>query len=126
MMRFLRRLKQECSLNKNANPGHYLTILSAKTREFLSFFTGFNCQPLTSAEFLELPLTGTALDPWHLCNLFRAWDTLRFSGQGMEMADLFKAIDDVSTLIAVLRKAEKEKPLPKSLVIPGIPVRGIS
>jgi hypothetical protein len=47
--------------------------------------------------------------------MFRAWDTLRFSGQGMEMADMFEAIDDVSALIAALEKAEKEKPLLKSL-----------
>jgi hypothetical protein len=120
MMRFLRRLKQECSLNKSANPGHHLTILSAKLREFLSFFTGYNCQSLTAMEFLELPLSGTALDPWRLRNLFRAWDTLRFSGQGMEMTDLFKAIDDVNILMTILDKAEKERSVQKPLTAPVV------
>jgi hypothetical protein len=124
MNRFLRRLKQECNLDKNPNPGHYLTILSAKIREFLSFYTRFNCQSLTPMEFLELPLNDTALDPWRLCQMFRAWDTLRFSGQGMDMADLFEAIDDVSALIAALDKTEKEKLLPKSYTTPEIAIGG--
>jgi len=124
MMRFLRRLKQEYSLDKNPNTGHYLMTLSSRMREFLSFYTGFNCQSLTAMEFLALPLDTTALDRWQLCNLFRAWDTLRFSGQGMEKADLFKAIDDVTALIAVLAKAEKEKPLRRSLAVPEVSMEG--
>jgi hypothetical protein len=124
MTRFLRRLKQDCNLDKNPNPGHYLTILSAKIREFLSFYTGFNCQSLTPMEFLQLPLSATALDPWRLCQMFRAWDTLRFSGQGMDMTDLFEAIDDVNALIAALDNAEKEKPFPKSFTAPEIVTGG--
>jgi len=124
MMRFLRRLKQECKLDKNPNPGHYLQILSAKVREFLSFFTGYNCQSLTAMEFLELPLSEIALDPWRLWQMFRVWDTLRFSGQGMEMTDLFNAIDDVSALITDLDKAEKTKPLRESLTASEIAIGG--
>jgi hypothetical protein len=124
MMRFLRRFRQEYILDKNANPRQYLTVLSAKIREFLSFFTGFNCHSLTAMEFLELPLGGTALDPWRLCKMFRAWDTLRFSGQGMEMTDLFEAIVDVNYLLVDLDKAEKEKPLHKLLAAPEIAMGG--
>ena len=126
MNRFLRRFKQECGLAENPNPGFYLTILSAKMREFLTFFTGYNCQSLTAMEFLELPLSAEALDPWRLCQMFRTWDTLRFSGQGLEMTDLFEAIDDVSALIFALDKAEKEKPLPKSFNTAEIALGGSS
>ena len=66
-------------------------------------------------EFLELPLAGLALKPERLCGLFRTWDTLRFSGQDLEMADMFKAINDVSALVAALDKAEKEKHFKKPL-----------
>ena len=114
MTKFLRRLKQDCGLEKNEGPEYYLSLLSAESREFLSLFTGINCRPLTSGEFLELPQKDTALDPACLCRIFRTWDTLRFSGQGMEMADAFQALDEMDTLIAVLDKAEREKFLPKS------------
>ena len=124
-MRFLRRLKHECGLDKSANPGQYLTVLSAKTREFLTFLTGFNCQSLTAMEFLDLPLEEeAALNPGQLYSLFRAWDTLRFSGQDLEMKDLFKAIDDVNALITALDRAEKEKLLPKPLAAPKISTGG--
>jgi hypothetical protein len=115
MLRFLRRLKQECDLAKDKNPGYYLTLLSVESREFLTLFTGFNCRSLTAGEFLELPLEEPGLDPACLCRLFRAWDTLRFSGQGMEMADLFRALDEMGGLVAVLDKAEKEKLIQKPL-----------
>jgi hypothetical protein len=120
MARFIRRLKQECSQNKNIDPANFLTLLSAKWREFLSLFTGFNCRSLTAGEFLALPLEDTALDPGCLCKLFRKWDTLRFSGRGMEIADLLEALDEVNTLIAVLNKAEKEKRFVKPLTPPAI------
>jgi hypothetical protein len=58
--------------------------------------------------------------------MFRTWDTLRFSGQGLEMTDLFEAIDDVSALIFALDKAEKEKPLPKSFNTAEIALGGSS
>ena len=109
MTRFLRRLRQECSLDKNPNPGFYLTTLSAKLREFLSFYTGINCQSFTPMEFLSLPLDTTVIDPESLCSLFRAWDTLRFSGQNMEMTDTFKAIDDVADLISHIDREEKQR-----------------
>ena len=96
----------------------FFNLYKKDMREFLSFFTRFNCQSLTAMEFLELPLTGTALDPEQLCRLFRTWDTLRFSGKGMEIADLFEAIEDVSIIIFDLDKDEREKRLPES---PGMP-----
>jgi hypothetical protein len=109
MTKFLRRLKQECGLAKEKNPGHFLTLLSVEARDFLSFFTGFNCRPLTAREFLDLPLNNMALDPACLCRLFRGWDNLRFSGQAVGMADVFRALDEMESLIAVLDKAEREK-----------------
>lgn len=122
MMRFLRRLKQEYCLEKEPNPGHYLTTLSAKLREFLTFYTGFNCQSLTAMEFLSLPLDTVALEPSRLSTLFRAWDTLRFSGQFMGMHDLFKAINDVNELIITIAEAEKRKRAEAASSQPKTPV----
>ena len=135
MMRFLRRLRQEGVLEKNRNAGYYLTLLSGEFREFLSFFTGFNCRSLTAGEFLELPL-GTQFHPdtnfaadmrpqvdtsagqgggsplsdsTFLCRLFRTWDTLRFSGHGMGKDDLFQALNETEKFIVALDRAERER-----------------
>ena len=119
---FLRRLRQECSREKEGNPGYYLTVLSGQFREFLSLFTGVNCRPLSAAEFVELPLgygasvlSGTeggisrpVPDPGYLKDLFQIWDTLRFSGGKVKMTDLFQALRDTETFIAALDKAERE------------------
>jgi hypothetical protein len=120
MGRFLRCLRQECSLEKEGDPGYYLTLLSKELREFLSLFSGINCRSLTPGEFLELPLSQTALTlgPVYLCWLFQTWETLRFSGQKMEMPEMFMALDEIERLIVALEKEEKEKSLPKSLGMP--------
>jgi hypothetical protein len=120
MAKFLRCLRQECSLEKEGEAGYYLTLLSKEFREFLSLFSGINCRSLTPGEFLELPLSQTALalGPVYLCWLFQNWETLRFSGKRMEMAEMLSALDDVERLIAALDKEEREKSLPKSLGIP--------
>ena len=120
MNKFLRCLRQECSFEKEGDPGYYLTLLSKEFREFLSLFSGINCRSLTPGEFLELPLSQTALalGPVYLCCLFQTWETLRFSGQKMEMPEMFMALDEVERLIATLDKEEKEKSLPKSLGMP--------
>jgi hypothetical protein len=120
MTRFLRCLRQECSLEKEGDAGYYLTLLSKEFREFLSLFSGINCRSLTPGEFLELPISQTALalGPVYLCWLFQNWETLRFSGQKMEMAEMFMALDEIERLIAALDKEEKEKSLPKSLGMP--------
>ena len=110
MMKFLRRLKQECSLEKDGKAAVYLTRLSGEFREFLSLFTGINCRSLTAREFLELPFD-QVIDPTFLCRLFRSWDTLRFSGRGMEMEEMFTALDEMDKFAARLDKAEREKPL---------------
>ena len=114
MFKFLRCLRQECSLEKEGNEGYYLTVLSGEFREFLSLFTGINCRSLTPGEFLELPLSqaALALGPVYLCWLFRNWDTLRFSGKGMEMADIFEALSEIERLILALDKEEREKSFP--------------
>ena len=114
MMRFLRRLNQECrdtySTGTNLNTTIYLTRLSTEFREFLSLFTGINCRSFTAAEFLAMsPLSDP--DPVWLCGLFRSWDILRFSGRGIEMTRLFSAIGEAEKLIVTLDKAERVKPL---------------
>jgi len=151
MMRFLRRLNQECHLeassslvnsrerntNANANadadadayacvgdacvgigdacvgdaPAIYLMRLSTEFREFLSLFTGVNCRSFTPGEFLLAPSYSLLPAPSSLCDLFRSWDILRFSGRGIEMDDLFAAIVETENLVSAIDKAEKEAPL---------------
>jgi len=120
MAKFLRCLRQECSFEKDGDPGYYLTLLSKEFREFLSLFTGINCRSLTPGEFLELPLSqkALALGPVYLSCLFQTWETLRFSGKKMEMAEMIASLDDIERLIAALDKEEREKSLPKSLGMP--------
>jgi hypothetical protein len=120
MAKFLRCLRQECSFEKDGDPGYYLTLLSGEFREFLSLFSGINCRSLTPGEFLGLPLSQTALalGPVYLSWLFQNWETLRFSGQRMEMAEIFAALGEIERLIAALDKEEREKSLPKSLGMP--------
>jgi hypothetical protein len=117
MRRFLRHLNQECRLEASSSgasptPAFYLTRLSTEFREFLTQFTGVNCRSLTAVEFRlitfeELP-PRLAPGPDYLCDLFRSWDILRFSGRGMEMADLFVAMVETEKLISTLDKAESE------------------
>ncbi|MCL2093936.1 MAG: hypothetical protein FWH12_07045 [Treponema sp.] len=133
MIRFLFRLRRESSLEKDGNPGFYLTILSTEFREFLSQFTGINCRPLSAGEFKDLPLGYEEGDEDlpekdFLCGLFRTWDTFRFSGGGIKMMDLFQALRDTEGFILALDRAEKALPLPSStkktteLVLdPGVP-----
>jgi len=120
MTKFMRCLRQECTLEKEGDAGYYLSLLSKEFREFLSLFSGINCRSLTPGEFLGLPLSQTALalGPVYLCWLFQNWETLRFSGQKMEMAEMFMALDEIERLITALDKEEKEKTLPKSLAVP--------
>ena len=112
MMRFLRRLRHESNAGKNGNPGYHLSLLAAEFRAFLNTFTGINCRSLTSAEFLELPMTFQAeppLTPEFLCRLFRAWDTLRFSGQDIAKSDLVHAVKETETFVSALYRLEREK-----------------
>lgn len=119
MAKFLRRVKQDYISAGMINPAVYLTRLSGEFREFLSLYTGINCRSLTAGEFMELSC-GPALKPVYLCGLFRSWDTLRFSGQGMVMGDLYGALGEIEELIARLDRAEREKapkPEPVSAVL---------
>jgi hypothetical protein len=120
MNKFLRCLRQECSFEKEGDPGYYLTLLSKEFREFLSLFSGINCRSLTPGEFLGLPLSqkALALGPVYLCRLFQTWETLRFSGKKMEMPEMLTALEEIERLIAALEKEEREKSLPKSLGMP--------
>jgi len=128
MIKFLRCLKAECSFEKEGNEGYYLSVLSGEFREFLSLYSGINCRSLTPGEFLELPLSQIALTlgPAYICLLFRTLDTLRFSGAGMEMADLFEALDEIERLVFALEKEEKEKPIIKPAGrLAGIPAGAV-
>jgi len=117
MMKFLRRLGQEGDLGKGGKPDAYLSILAAEFREFLSAFTGINCRSLTAGEFLELPMmydvppdeSGFPLTPLFLCGLFRNWDTLRFSGRGVDKIDLFHALKETEAFIVALDRVEREQ-----------------
>jgi len=135
MANFLRRLEQEGDLEQEGKPEFYLSLLSGEFREFLSFFTGVNCRSLTAEEFLNLPLEyaaagaaaeyavsdpnafrwseGSPLTPVFLFRLFSTWDTLRFSGRGVDKIDLFQALKATENFIIALDKAEREKPLSK-------------
>jgi len=131
MTKFLRRLKQEAVLAGSAKAGYYLTLLSLEFREFLSVFTGINCRSLTAGEFLDLPQLYTGHDipadkaeesqltPVFLCRLFRNWDTLRFSGRGIEMKDFVQALNETGSFISALDKAEKEQPFTKTVRDPA-------
>ncbi|MCL2380653.1 MAG: hypothetical protein FWC64_03550 [Treponema sp.] len=125
MMRFLRRLGYEAGLGKKESPGYYLAILATEFREFLSVYTGVNCRSLSPAEFLELPLppasasgsgpksgleTRPETGPAFLCRLFRAWDTLRFSGQCIGKSDTLQALEQTQTFVLAMRRAEREAP----------------
>jgi hypothetical protein len=117
---FLRKLEQEGDKEKNGNAGVYLSRLSGGFREFLSLFTGVNCRSLTAGEFLELPLkyasgavegeeASTMLSPLFLCGLFQAWDTLRFSGRGVDRIDLLQALKETEKFITALDQAEMRR-----------------
>jgi hypothetical protein len=134
MRRFLRILNQQCRFEtssnseassnsginsnnislqeKNRTPAFFLTRLSTEFREFLTQFTGINCRSLTAVEFREISFRDLsprlAPGPSYLYDLFRSWDILRFSGRGMEMADLFVAMVETEKLISTLDKAESE------------------
>ncbi|MDR1804542.1 MAG: hypothetical protein LBQ94_13145 [Treponema sp.] len=145
MRRFLRRLNRECrsetssnfetnsgnidSQEKNRTPAFYLTRLSTEFREFLTQFTGVNCRSLTAVEFSEIALNGmqfngtqfqeltTGSAPSHLYDLFHSWDILRFSGRGMEMADLFVAMVETEMIISALDDESifADGPLPEQI-----------
>ena len=127
MMKLLYRLGREGDLGKKGKPDYFLSLLAAEFREFLSVFTGINCRSMTAGEFLELPLMGnrmppdgapsdhispdggSPLTPVFLCRLFRSWDTLRFSGRGVDRIDLFHALKETEAFVAALDKVEREQ-----------------
>jgi len=119
---------------KNRTPAFFLTRLSTEFREFLTQFTGVNCRSLTAVEFREIALGGTQFNdtqfdgtqfhdlppgsaPSHLYDLFHSWDILRFSGRGMEMADLFVAMVETEMIISALDDESifAENPLPEQI-----------
>jgi hypothetical protein len=119
MQKFLRRLRQESCQEKNGNPAYFLSLLAGEFREFLSYFTGVNCRSFSAVEFHSLPLGYSAdmsappSSTWQLflCDLFRNWDDLRFSGRGIKMIDLFSALKETEKFIIALDREEREKSL---------------
>ena len=111
MRKFIRQLRQEIGedigLENKLKPAHYLSRLSAEFREFLTIFTGINCRSLTAGEFLALPIVYLGPGPTYLSGLFQTWDTLRFSGRGMEMMDLVQAMAEIEEFLSDIETAEK-------------------
>ena len=121
MSKFLRRLRHECCLEKSKKAAFYLSVLSGEFREFLSLYTGVNCNSFSAEEFLELSLgynedmVSSMLRADFLFSLFRSWDILRFSGKVIEMSDLLHALSETDRFITAMDKAEGEKPFPKAI-----------
>ena len=105
LKKFIRYIKEESSVENDRNPAPYLSLLSGEFREFLSLFTGINCRSMTAGEFLRLPMEYTGLGPVYLSGLFQTWDTLRFSGRGMEMVDLTQAMSEIEEFLIALEKS---------------------
>jgi hypothetical protein len=105
MARFLRRMDAESLSGKNKSPAEFFSLLSGQFREFLSFFTGTDCRPLTAGEFLSFPFY-----PELLCAFFRRCDRIRFSGGGIERRDLAAALGEVRSFVNMLVKAEAAGP----------------
>jgi hypothetical protein len=113
MEKFLRRLRAESEGGSVHRQMELFSLLSGEFREFLSIFTGVNCRILTPVEFREVPLSagdalkGDSIKGDYLCDLFRRWETLRFSGSKIGPGDLLKVLDELNEFILSLAKTEK-------------------
>ncbi|MDR2619341.1 MAG: hypothetical protein LBC62_10765 [Treponema sp.] len=110
MRRFLVRLRSE-SQARRGGEGELFSLLSGEFREFLSYFTQVNCRVLTPGEFKGLRLSPAEnLNGNYLCDLFRRWETLRFSGSRVGQDDLLAVLDELRVYISELDRAEKAAP----------------
>jgi hypothetical protein len=112
MERFLARLRTESEGGSIHRQTELFSLLSGEFREFLSILTGVNCRILTPPEFREVSLSaGDLLKGDYLCDLFRRWETLRFSGSAIGRGDLLKVLDELHEfIISLVPSAEaKEK-----------------
>ncbi|AEF81919.1 hypothetical protein [Leadbettera azotonutricia] len=113
MDRFLRRLRVESEGGSIHRQMELFSLLSGEFREFLSIFTGVNCRILTPLEFRDVSLAardsakGDSIKGDYLCDLFRRWETLRFSGSKIAKGDLRKVLDELNEFILSLAKTEK-------------------
>jgi hypothetical protein len=113
MDRFLRRLRAESEGGNLHRQMELFSLLSGEFREFLTIFTGVNCRILTPPEFRELhifagdPLKGDLDKGNYLYDLFRRWETLRFSGSSIGREDLLGVLDELDEFILSLTKTEK-------------------
>jgi hypothetical protein len=108
MERFLLRLRAE-SLGERPSPqGELFSLLSGEFRGFLSYFTGVNCRVLTPGEFRELKFSpADVIDGNYLCDLFRRWEALRFSGSRVGRDDLLAVLDELRDFIRELDRTER-------------------
>jgi hypothetical protein len=106
MERFLRRLRAESEGGSLHRQMELFSLLSGEFREFLSIFTGVNCRILTPVEFRDLT-AGDTLKGDYLCDLFRRWETLRFSGSKIGRGDLLQVLDELNEFVLSLAKTEK-------------------
>jgi hypothetical protein len=106
MARYLRRLGAESNSAGIFRQGELFSELSGEFREFLSLFTGINCRALTPSELggIHAPAEVSGM---YLCDLFRRWEILRFSGKKIGREDLSAVLDEVRGFIISLDKAER-------------------
>ena len=124
MISFLRRLRYEFKNIKSEEPAFYLTLLSGEFREFLSLYTKINCRSLSAGEFLDLgfiedlemnldeEFNEADQETWQigLCNIFRNWDTLRFSGREVKYENVNSALSDAGEFVSFMDKSERQRP----------------
>jgi hypothetical protein len=130
----LKRLRRNFLRGKPGLPGtgELLDRVSGEFRTFLGLFTGINCRTLTAGEFSDFSpgeisgegpprISGSALR-----DLFRRWDTLRFSGKDISGEEFLAALDELLAFLAVLAAAERQNrqgdapgPAPSGLSVGG-------
>jgi hypothetical protein len=111
MRRFLIRLRSESQERGGGSQRELFSLLSGEFREFLSYFTQVNCRVLTPGEFKGLRLSPAEnLNGNYLCDLFRRWEALRFSGFRIGTEDLLAVLDELRFYVGELDRAEKAAP----------------
>ncbi|GHV11824.1 hypothetical protein FACS189491_03750 [Spirochaetia bacterium] len=120
LLRLMKKVEERLRLNLvKGSPGseNYsgtLTLLSGEFRTFLGYFSGLNCRAMTAGEFFAedealnkalgntLGETGLVLTGEYLGTLFRRFDRLRFSGEGIEKEAVLGILDGVKLFIDTL------------------------
>ncbi|GHU91450.1 hypothetical protein FACS189476_12110 [Spirochaetia bacterium] len=130
LIRAMGKIEGRLRLNLfKGNPGsenyaETLTLLSGEFRTFLGYFSGLNCRAMTAGEFFDFPQLVSAtegettdetgsqsislapvLTGEYLGTLFRGFDRLRFSGEGVDREDVIGILDGVKLFIDTLGQA---------------------